>query len=188
MNGNGIFVVRACEIRSLLIAATHRVKYTHIHTHMLAVSLQNPFISLYYRILTDYLSLTLSLLHSLSCSIAGIWRSVTAVEFPIDKPKILKFMCDIFACGSRVEGGGRSEGRGTATYVYDYLRLCATRRCYSRASFSLYQHFVTPCKCLTAYVCVCVRMYVCVFAVLRVDLIFFCAPAARSNILSAGHI
>lgn len=182
LNGNGIFVVRACEIRSLLIAATHRVKYTHIHTHMLAVSLQNPFICLYYSFLTLTLSLSLSVL--LYCGYLAKRNRSRVSHWQTENTEIYVRHFRLWLTGGR--GGVR--GRGAATYVYDYLRLCATRRCYSRASFSLYQHFVTPCKCLTAYVCVCVRMHVCVFAVLRVDLIFFCAPAARSNILSAGHI
>lgn len=131
------------------------------------VSRKNPFICLH-----DSLppSLSLFLPFLLYC---GYLAKRNRSRVSIDKPNILKFMCDIFACRAGWEEGqglGKVRvGELPATYVYDYLRLCATRRCYSRASYSLYQHFVTPCEC------VCVSMgCVCVFTLLRVDLIFFC--------------
>lgn len=137
----------------------------HIHVRTHSFPEKNPFICLHDS-LPPFLSLSSFLRFLLYC---GYLAKRNRSRVSIDKPKILKFMCDIFACrAGREEGEGlgrASVGELPATYVYDYLRLCATRRCYSRASYSLYQHFVTPCECECACgVCVCV---------LRVDLIFF---------------
>lgn len=108
LNGNGIFVVRACEIRSLLIAATHRVKYTHIHTHMLAVSLQNPFICLYYSFLTLTLSLSLSVL--LYCGYLAKRNRSRVSHWQTENTEIYVRHFRLWLTGGK--GGGEEWGEG----------------------------------------------------------------------------